>query len=209
MNGIELFDRIKTVNTLEELLQTVVGKTHTETQSKRGNLFEKTCDLIIKFGYCPILSNDMYDHYEGHIANCKMKRVVDLELYIKKQKVFSRAEGGPSDITLQNKTTKQWIFISSKFGDKLGVTDYDIGDINIAVKDKSHIYKEWLVYLFVSNKQKTLDTFNSAQEGNSCYKNNVSVILDIVDFEPYFQQFKRSIQDITIDNINSTFCNAF
>jgi len=207
MNGIELFERIQRVSTFDELLQSVNGKTKTETQSKRGNVFEKTCDFIIKFGFCSILSNDIYDHYEGNIANCKLRKVTDLESYVKKMKVFSKGKGGKSDITLKNKTTDKWIFISSKFGDGLSIEDYDIAEIHLAIKDKTHIYKDCDIYLFVSNKQKTLDTFNSAQEGNDCYKNNVFTILDINDFEPYFNNLKQSVKDITINEVNSKFCN--
>ena len=41
MNGIELFEHIQQVSTFDELLQSVYGKTRAETQSKRGNVFEK------------------------------------------------------------------------------------------------------------------------------------------------------------------------
>lgn len=208
MNGIELFERIQQVSTFDELLQSVNGKTKAETQSKRGNVFEKVCDIIIKFGFCSILPNDIYDHYEGNIANCKLKKVEDLEIYVKKMKVFSRGKGGKSDITLKNKKTDKWIFISSKFGNELSVEDYDIAEIHLAIKDKIHIYKDCDIYLFVNNKQKTLDTFKSAQKGNDCYKNNVFTILDINDFEPYFQHLKHSIQDITIGEVNSKFYNT-
>jgi len=117
MNGIELFERIKQVSTFDELLQSVIGKTKAETQSKRGNVFEKVCDIIIKFGFYSILPNDIYDHYEGNIANCKLKKITDLEMYLKKIKVLSKGKGGKSDITLQDKNTGKWIFISCKFGD--------------------------------------------------------------------------------------------
>jgi len=207
MNGIELFERIKQSNTFAELLQSVNRKTKADTQSKRGHVFEKTCDYIIKFGFCSILPNDIYDHYEGNIA-CKLKKVADLENYVKKMKVFSKAKGGKSDITLKNKKTDKWIFISSKFGDGLSVEDYDIAQIHLAIKDKTHIYKDCEIYLFVSNKQLTLDTFKSAHQGNDCYKNNVSIILDTNDFEPYFQNLKHAIQDVSIDAINSIFCNT-
>ena len=103
MNGIELFEQIKKVYTFNELLQSINGNTKTETQSKRGNVFEKICDLIIKFGCCSILPNDIYDHYEGNIANCKLKKIIDLEMYVKQLKVLSKGKGGKSDITLQNK----------------------------------------------------------------------------------------------------------
>jgi hypothetical protein len=207
MNGIELFEKIKKVYTFNELLQSINGKTKTETQSKRGNVFEKICDLIIKFGCCSILPNDIYDHYEGNIANCKLKKIIDLEMYVEQLKVLSKGKGGKSDITLQNKITGKWIFISCKFGDGLSVDEYDIDKIYLAIKDKPHFYKECNIYLFVSNKQKTLDTFNTAQEGSSCYKNNVNMILDTNDFEPYFQTLKQCIQNISIDEVNDKFCN--
>jgi len=46
---------------------------------KRGNVFEKVCDIIIKFGFYSILPNDIYDHYEGDINTCKLKKVDNLE----------------------------------------------------------------------------------------------------------------------------------
>lgn len=75
-------------------------------------------------------------------------------MYIKELKVLSKGKGGKSDITLQNKITGKWIFISCKFGDGLSVDEYDIDKIYLAIKDKTHIYKECDIYLFVSNKQK-------------------------------------------------------
>ena len=75
MNGIELFEGIKQVSTFAELLQSVNGKTKAETQSKHGNLIEKIWDYVIKFGFVAILSNDEYDHYEGNINTCKLKKV--------------------------------------------------------------------------------------------------------------------------------------
>jgi len=80
MNGIELFERIQQVSTFDELLQSVNGKTKAETQSKRGNLFEKVWDIIIKFGFYSILPNYNYDHFEGNIKTCKLKKVADLEI---------------------------------------------------------------------------------------------------------------------------------
>ena len=115
MNGVDLFENIKQVSTLKELLQSVKFETRAETQSKRGNIFEKVCDIIIKFGFYPNLSNDIYDHYEGNINTCKVKKVVNFETYLQKLLVFSKGKGGSSDITLRHKITDKWIFMSSKF----------------------------------------------------------------------------------------------
>ena len=105
MNAIELIENIKKYNSVDELLQSVEGKSPAEKQSKRGNVFEKIWDIIIKSGFCPILPNDIYDHYEGNINKCMLKKIDNLELYLKKLKVFSKSKGGSSDITLLIKIT--------------------------------------------------------------------------------------------------------
>ena len=94
MNGIELFERIQQLSTFAELLQSVNWKTKTETQSKRGNVFEKVCDYVIKIGFVAILSNDEYDHYERNINTCKLKKVDNLENYLQKMLIFSKGRGG-------------------------------------------------------------------------------------------------------------------
>jgi len=210
MNGIELFERIKQVSTFDELLQFVNGKTKAETQSKRGNLFEKVWDIIIKFGFYSILPNDIYDHYEGNINTCKIKKVSDLEIYLRGISVFSKGKGGSSDITLQNKNNGKWVFMSSKFyldDSKKSIDNYDVEKILAIVKQHSHKYKEYDIYLVVNNKQKVMNTITSSQATNNYIKENIHHILDLEDLEICFQNLKHSIQDITINEVNSKFCN--
>jgi len=211
MNGIELFERIQQVSTLDELLQSVNGKTKAETQSKRGNVFEKVCDIIIKFGFYSILPNDIYDHYEGNINTCKLKKVDNLETYLRCLSVFSKGKGGSSDITLQNKKNGKWVFMSSKFyldDSKKSIRGYDVENILSVVGNQSHKYKECDIYLVVNNKQKVLDIITSSQATNNHIKKNIHHILDLGDLEICFQNLKHSIHDITIDDVNSKFCNA-
>jgi hypothetical protein len=211
MNGIELFERLQQVSTFDELLQSVNGKTKAETQSKRGNVFEKVCDIIIKFGFYSILPNDIYDHYEGNINTCKLKKVDNLETYLRCLSVFSKGKGGSSDITLQNKNNGKWVFMSSKFyldDSKKSIDNFDVEKILAIVEHQSHKYKEWDIYLVVNNKQKVLDIITSSQSTNSYIKENIHHILDLGDLEICFQNLKHSIQDITIDDVNSKFCNA-
>jgi hypothetical protein len=211
MNGIELFDQMKQVSTFAELLQSVNSKTNAETQSKRGNLFEKVCDIIIKFGFYSKLPNDIYDHYQGNINTCKLKKVDNLETYLQSLSVFSKGKGGSSDITLQNKNNGKWIFMSSKFyldDSKKSIDKYDVEKILAIVKQHSHKYKEYDIYLVVNNKQKVLDIITSSQETNNYIKENIHHILDLEDLEICFQNLKHSIQDITINDVNSTFCNT-
>ena len=109
MNGIELFEQIKQVSTFAELLEKNMegykNKTKAEVQSKCGNIYEKVWDIIIKFGFLPILSNDEYNHFEGKFDDCKLKKVNNLEKYLQNIRIFSKNKGGSSDITCKNKKT--------------------------------------------------------------------------------------------------------
>ena len=211
MNGIELFERIKEVSTFAELLQSINGKKKVETQSKCGNMFEKMWDYVIKFGFCSPLPNDLYDHYEGNINTCKLKKVDNLETYMQKLLIFSKGKGGSSDITLQHKLTGKWIFMSSKFyldDSKKSIDNYDVEKILAIIKQHSHKYKECDIYLLVNDKQKVLDMILSCQSTNNYIKDNIHNILDVNDLEIGFQNLKHAIQDVSIDSINSIFCNT-
>jgi len=211
MNGIELFERIKQSNSFAELLQSVNGKTKAEMQSKSGNLFEKMWDYVIKFGFIGLLSNDEYDHYEGNINTCKLKKIDNLETYLQKMLIFSKGKGGSSDITLQNKFTGKWVFMSSKFyldDSKKSIDNYDVEKILAITKQHAHKYKEYDIYLLVNDKQKVSQVISSCQSTNNYIKENIHHILDLSDLEIGFQSLKHCIQDVTIDSINSIFCNT-
>ena len=208
MNGIELFEQIKQVSTFAELLQPVEGKTKSEVQSKCGNIYEKVWDIIIKFGFLPILSNDEYNHFEGKFDDCKLKKVDNLEKYLQKLNIFSRNKGGSSDITLQHKLTKKWIFISSKFyadDSTKYINEYDVEKIVTVIKEHSHKYGTYAIYLLVNDKQKVFNMIESSQNKN--IKKNIHHILDVSDLEIGFQKLKCAIQDISFDKINDIFCN--
>ena len=105
-------------------LQTLLNKTN--KASKKGYLYEKLWDIIIKCGYCPNFNSSLFQHMDGNINMGKMKVIKDLEYYLKNNKIFSKNKGGSSDITLQ-KNDGTWIFISSKFyndDSKKSIKDY-------------------------------------------------------------------------------------
>ena len=214
MNGVELFEKIKQAVTFAELLKTFEkGKTIAITQSTYGNVFEKVWDLIIKFGFCPLLSNDAYDHYQGNVNDGVTKKVENLEVYLQKLSVFSRMAGGSSDITLQCKITGKWIFISSKFhldDDKKSIDDYDVEKILSGVVQRhAYKYKEYSIFLLVNNKEKVLQTISSAHSStNGHIKENSHCILDVNDLEVYFQNFKKAIQHVNVNEVNTKFCNS-
>ena len=200
MNGIKLFENVKLVSTFGELLQSV------KDPSKRGKMFEIISNMIIRFGFCSAFTNDKYDHYEGNINFCDLKKVNDLKIYLKN---LTSSKSGSSDITLQNKTTNEYVFISSKFyadDTSYGIKDYEIQDIRSAILNNRHEYKNYKIYLFVNNKQKVLQLINSSEKTNEHLKKDITDIIGIDELEVYFQKFKQSIQDVSIDEVNDKFC---
>jgi len=53
-----------------------------------------------------------------------------------------------------------------------------------------------------------MNIITSSQATNNYIKENINHILDLGDLEICFQNLKHSIHDITIDDVNSKFCNA-
>ena len=202
----DLFEEIK----ISTLFTDLVSKVSSQSHSKNGNIYEKTWDMIIKFGLLPILSNDNYEHYDGNINTCKLKKINNLETYLENKLVFSKGKGGSSDITLQEKVSKKWVFISSKFysnDDTKTIKDYDIQDILAVINENTHKYKSYKIMLLVNNKEKVSRIISSCQDTNSYIKDNIGTILDINDLEYYFQILKSSIINLNFNQINSVFCN--
>lgn len=202
MNGVELFTRIKEVSTFTELLQSVNNK------SKRGKIFEIVSNIIIRFGFCYIFTNDNYTHYEGNINTCKLKKVEDLTKYLQKLK---SSKSGSSDITLQNRITDEYIFISCKFcfdDSNNDIKYYEVQDIHSAILKNNYKYKTYKIYLFVNNKQKVLQLINSSEETNRHLKNDITDIIGMEELEIYFRHLKKEIHDVDIDDVNSVFCNT-
>ncbi len=205
MNGIELFERVKQVSSFEELL---LSEKNPSDNGKRGKMFEIVVNIIIRFGFCSAFTNDNYDHYEGNINTCKLKKVNDLKQYLT---ILTSSKSGSSDITLQNKITGEYIFISCKFyGDDSNycIKDYEVQNIHSAILKNNHKYKKYKIYLFVNNKQKVQHIINSSEETNKHLKDDITDIIGLDELELYFHNLKRSIQNISIDEVNDKFYNT-
>jgi hypothetical protein len=202
MNGIKIFARVKEVSTLEELLLSA------NNPSKRGKMFEIVANIIIRFGFCSPFTNDSYEHYEGNINTCNLKKVDDLKQYLKK---LTSSKSGSSDITLRHKNTGEYIFISCKFcfdDSNNDIKYYEVQDIHSAILKNNHKYKKYKIYLFVNNKHKVQQLINSSEETNKHLKDDITGIIGIDDLEVCFQNLKQCIQDISIDEVNDKFYNT-
>lgn len=208
--GQELYEKIRKVSTLNDLLININGKSESEIQSKRGNLYEKIWDLVIKLGFCKYFQNNEYIHYEGNMNENNLKEVNNFESYIKKLKIYGKGKGGSSDITLKNKFNGKWIFLSSKFyydDSKKSIDNYDVEKILAVIKEHNYTYNNYEIYLLVNNKKKVYDMINMCKETNNYITNNINQILDISDLDNYFCKFRDFINKVELNDINKFFSN--
>ena len=99
-------DNIITFSNVKQILKSC------QNVSERGSIFERLFDICIKFGFS-IFNNNEYEHLVGNANNGKLKSL-NFDNYLK-EKVISGKSSGCSDITLKNKETNKYIFISSKY----------------------------------------------------------------------------------------------
>ena len=181
--------------------------------SKRGNLYEKEWDIITKLGFNPIFSNKDYKHMEGNINLGRMKKIKDFEYYFRNTNIFSKNEGGSSDITLL-KNDGTWIFISCKYykdDSKKLITDYDIQHILAQITTHNHIFKNFEIWLIVNNKEKVKKKLKLCQKTNDNLRKYIYGILDISDLKKSYLKVQRELRDLDLDKkgvINKRFCNS-
>ena len=181
--------------------------------SKQGFIFEKNADILIKFGCCPPFNNTIYKHMEGNNNLCNMKEIKDLEYYLKNTKIYSKNEGGSSDITLL-KNDGTWIFISCKYykdDSKKSIKDYDVQDILAQIQKYNHIYKKFEIWLFVNNKDKVKKKLNLSHRTTDTLSENIYGILDLGDLKKSYLKAQKELRDLDLDKkgvINKRFCNS-
>jgi len=177
-----------------------------QTQSEKGIVFERLFDIVIKFGFCDVFPNSQFTHLCGNSNTCKLKPL-KLNKYLTKS-VNSSKEGGCSDITLLDKTTDEYIFITSKYpktNDDIkkqkSVNYYDIANIVAMVDNNKHMYQKYKIYLTVPNKKQVLDKVKRANVSSEYITKYMidTNILDKTDLNKYFLKFKEDI----IPNIDS------
>ena len=204
MTGPDLWAMIQSTPTVKELLQLIAPN----SASKQGNVYEKVWDLIIKSGCCPQFPNNTYTHFYGNINTCRLTKIRSLEEYVGNISVFSKNEGGASDITMQHKITEKWIFISSKLHNDPAnhcVKAYEVQDILAVTNVHSYKYKNVDIYLLVRDKKSVLDTIRRSHGTNDYISKNIHHILDIQDLEACYQQFRRAITGVAVADIHTHF----
>ena len=191
----EFIDYIITFENINEILEKC------DSQSEKGFIFERLFDIVIKFGFCDIFSNNIFNHLIGNSNKAKLKILTTFNKYLN-EKVLSGNSSGCSDITLLNKNNDTYIFISSKYPkttedkkNSKSVDYYDIQKIVAMVDDNKHIYKNYKIYLLVPNRKKLLNkVLKSSISSNYITKYIINEnILDKDDLNKYFLLFKNDI----------------
>jgi site-specific DNA-methyltransferase (adenine-specific) len=187
-----------------------------KTQSEKGFIFERLWDLIFKFGFHPNFLNNDYDHLLGNANNGTLKIMSSLKNYIKNNKVISGNSGGYSDITLQNKNTKEYIFITCKYpkSDKdtensKSVKYYDIDNL-ISMRDHNkEIYKKFDIITLVPNKTNVLKKVKSSNKSSECVTKYLTEdkIFDEDNLEKCYQKLKIQLKKIKINDYDEIFLN--
>ena len=139
-------------------------------QSRKGFIFERLFDICIKFGLFEIFQS--FDHMIGNANEGKLKKLTTLSDYIL-ENVISGNSGGCSDISLYNKITDTYIFISSKFPKSTddikkekSVAYYELQNIGSVILDNIAIYKNYKIYLLVRDKKSVLEKVKKSNKSS-------------------------------------------
>lgn len=185
-----------------------------KTQSKKGYVFERLWDLVIKFGCCEHFPNSQYTHHVGNCNISKPKELKDLQQYIKTNNMISGNASGAADICLYDNHNQKWIFITSKYPktsqdqkSSKSVKYYDVQDIVAMVEDNKHIYEDYEIFALVPDKTPVLKTIKRSNKSSNYITKHMKNILDLTDLEKAFQIFKQRIDGIDFDDINDRFCH--
>jgi hypothetical protein len=167
-----------------------------KSQSEKGFIFERLFDIVIKFGF--IFSNKEYNHLIGNVNTGKLKIMKNFDDYLTR-KVISGNSSGCSDITLLNKETETYIFISSKYPktteDKKSISYYDIQNIIAMATKNKYIYKKYKIYLIVPNGKTILEKVKTANKSSDYITEHMKKdnILDEEILNKCFLEFKQDI----------------
>ena len=210
MNIKTFIDYIITLDNVDEILNKC------NSQSEKGFIFERLFDIVIKFGFCEVFNNLKFNHLIGNSNTADMTLLNNFNEYLE-SKVISGNKGGSSDITLQNKKTKTYIFISSKYpksseddNKQKSVSYYDIQNILAMTTNNIHIYKKYIIYLLVHNREKVLKKAKKAKKTNEYITNHITEnnILDKDNLNRYFINFKRDIIKNKMENWNELYLGS-
>ncbi len=178
------------------------------SESEKGCVYERLWDLVIKFGFCEKFPKSRYDNLTGNANNCNLTPVQSIKHYIDNNIVNSSNSGGYSDISLYDKETSSYIFITCKYySEAKTVNKYGVQEICTLANSKSNIYTSWMIYIIVANKHDVLKKVKNARKSSEPITKHMrdDTILDKSDLEHGLAQFKAKLQNFSFDKYDDTF----
>jgi hypothetical protein len=184
------------------------------TQSEKGFIYERLWDLVFKFGIHPLFSNTKFIHFLGNSNKCKLKEMTSLKHYVQNNNILSGNSGGCSDITLQNKESEEYIFISCKYPKNddekeksKSVDYYDIQKIISMIHDNKEIYKKFDIFTLVSNKKSLLDKVKESNKSSKYITKYLidEKIFDKNDLKKLFCKLKTELEKYQIKDYDNVF----
>ena len=195
MNVEEFIKYITTFDSVDSILDTC------KTQSEKGCIYERIWDVCIKFGFCNHFQTSDFTHMNGNMNTGNLKPLTTFTHYLT-EKVVSGKSSGCSDITMQNKNTNEYIFISSKYPKnkddivkQQSVAYYEVQNIISAIDANKHIYPKFKIYLLVPDKKSVLKKVKNSNKSSNYITQYMTeqTILDKNELKKCFLDFKEDI----------------
>ncbi len=186
----EFLDRIINYESVHDILNSY------KEQNVKGSIFESLFNILIKLGYCPLFPYSNYNHLVGNFNLGQLSVLTNIQKYFEESNMINGKRSGSSDISLKNKNTDSYVFISSKYSENTdrAVNAYDISEIQTIAK--KYNYEKYKIMLLVYDKEKVLQKAKRADKASLYNTEHIKDenVLDIKDLNQYFLAFKNDIK---------------
>jgi hypothetical protein len=164
-----------------------------ESDSQRGQLFERFVQLAIAFGVCQQFPRNKFQLLQGNANNGTLSPLLDFQK-LRREKISSGNSGGFSDISLKHKQTGNHVFFTSKYfksGDK-SIADFDIQKMLLLDKH----FADFEIWFAVRDRNELLQISKRASESSEYLKRFVSPekIIDLENVEEWFEELQRFLR---------------
>ena len=178
-----------------------------QNQSEKGFVYEQLWNLCIMFNCFDKFPLSEYDIIIGNSNKGKPKIISSFQKYFSKNLVISGNSSGCSDITLRNKSSGKYIFITCKYpkNDKEAkdIKYYDIQMIVTIASDNKAIYKDYDIYTLVNNKQIVLDKAKRSKNDSIAKYLTDDKIFDESDLCLAFNKLHKFINTYDFDEFDN------
>lgn len=181
--------------------------------SQQGTAFEALWTMLLTLGFCQQFPSDEFDFYNAELKEPStstqyyfIERVMTTSEYLQfLRETPIRGPNGKSDITLRNRRTGEWIFISCKYYQH-EKGDYDISAIQRTIQETNRhhprLIQKHKIYVFANNKEKATIPIENKFKDDPIMKEIISTdgvynILGMDDLNDCFETFKEEKNSMT------------